>query len=62
MVATRAGDNSLGMAEHGDNVEATLALDVHKIRVGGLDQALLLVNALLHGGSGVKQVYNQLEN
>lgn len=48
------------MAEHGDNVEAALALDVHEVRVRGLNQALLLVHALLHGGRGIKQVYNQL--
>lgn len=62
LVAPGAGDNGLGMAEDRNDVQAALALDVHKVGVGALDQTLLLVKALLRSGIGVQEVDNQLHN
>lgn len=54
LVAPGAGDDSLGVAKDRHNVEAALALDVHKERVGGLDQALLFVETLLRSRGRVQ--------
>jgi hypothetical protein len=48
------------MTEDGGNVEASLALDVHKVAIGSLNKALLLVHGLLGGGQRVKEIDNQL--
>jgi hypothetical protein len=48
------------MAEHGRDIEASLALDIHKVRVRALHQALLLVGGLNRRGERVQQIHNQL--
>lgn len=60
LITVGTGYHGLGMAEDSGNVKATLALDIHKVRVGPLHQALLLVHGLLRGGERVEQVHNQL--
>ena len=42
-----AHDSSLGVGEHGGDLQAAGALDVHEVGVGGLNQALQLVLLLL---------------
>ena len=41
--AVGAGHDCLAVAEYGCDVEAPLALDVHEVAVGGLNQTLQLV-------------------
>lgn len=61
LITVGTGHYGLGMAEDSGDVEATLALDIHKVRVGPLHQALLLVHGLLRGGERIEQVRNQLD-
>ena len=51
----------MGVAEHGGDLEAAGALDVHEVRVGRLYQALELVLALLVLWRRVKQINSKLE-
>jgi hypothetical protein len=44
------------VGEHGGDVEAAGALDIHEVAVGALDQALELVLAGLSLGVGVKEI------
>jgi hypothetical protein len=44
------------VGEHGGDVEAARALDIHEVAVGALDQALELVLAGLSLGVGVKEI------
>ncbi|PJF17119.1 hypothetical protein PSACC_03071 [Paramicrosporidium saccamoebae] len=60
LVAARAGNYSLGVAEYGRDIEASLALDIHKVRVRALHQALLLVGGLDRRGKRVQQIHNKL--
>lgn len=59
--ASRAGDDSLGVAEHDHHGDTAGALDVHKVRVGALNQALLLVLGQLGGDGGVQEVLDELQ-
>eukprot|EP00216_Chloropicon_sp_CCMP2111_P005733 CAMPEP_0198238694 /NCGR_PEP_ID=MMETSP1446-20131203/4296_1 /TAXON_ID=1461542 ORGANISM="Unidentified sp, Strain CCMP2111" /NCGR_SAMPLE_ID=MMETSP1446 /ASSEMBLY_ACC=CAM_ASM_001112 /LENGTH=130 /DNA_ID=CAMNT_0043921161 /DNA_START=619 /DNA_END=1009 /DNA_ORIENTATION=- len=52
-----ADDDGLRVREHGRDVEAPLALDVHEEAVGALHQALQLVTPPLVLGGGVQEVY-----
>lgn len=61
-MTTWADHNSLRVTEHGSDVEAALALDVHEEGVGGLDETLLLVLELLELRRRVQQVDVVLEN
>ena len=54
--AGTAQHDSLGVREHGGNVEATLALHVHEEGVRRLHKALELVLALLQRRRGVKEI------
>jgi hypothetical protein len=61
--ATVAHHDSLGVAENGGDVHASLAADIHEERVGRLDQSALLVLSLLNGNVGVEEiVLNQLKS
>ena len=54
--AVGASDHGLAVAEDGGDVEASLALDVHEIAVGRLNQSLELVLGLLELFGRVKQI------
>jgi len=51
--ATFADDDVLGVAIHGGNRVAAGALNIHEIRVGGLNESLELVLSLFFLKSGV---------
>jgi hypothetical protein len=55
-VAARADNDGLRVAEHGGDREASLALDIHEVRVGALYQPLQLVATLLEFRGRVQQV------
>ncbi len=59
-VARGASNDGLSVAEDDGNVVASLAFDVHEERVGGLDEALLLVLGLFRGKGRVQQISNKL--
>jgi hypothetical protein len=50
------------VGEHGRDVEATLALDVHEEGVRRLNQSLQLVGLLGHGGRWVQKVNIAMQN
>lgn len=60
LVTIGTGNHGLGVTEDSGNVKASLALDVHKVRVGTLHQTLLLVLDLFRGRQRVEQVHDQL--
>ena len=60
--ASAAHDNRLAVAEHGRDVEATLALDVHEEGVRRLNKSLELVLALLELSRLVQEVNVVREN
>jgi hypothetical protein len=57
-----AQNHSLSMAEHGCNLVAAWALDIHEVGVGALHKTLLLVLALLRLKAGVDQIAGELQN
>jgi len=54
--ARRADDDRLRVAEHDGDLEAALALDIHEVAVGRLDEPLELVLAGLEGRRRVEEV------
>jgi len=60
--ASSAHNDRLGVGEHGRDVEATLALDIHEERVRRLDQSLELVGLLGHGRRWVQEVNIAMQN
>ena len=54
--ARRARHDRLGVREHGRDLEAALALDIHEVGVGRLDQAFELVPPGFEGGGRVEEV------
>lgn len=54
--AAAAEHDSLGVGEHGGDVEAALALHIHEEGVGRLHEALELVLALLQRRRGMKEI------
>jgi hypothetical protein len=61
-IAARADYHSLGMAEYRRNRKASLALDIHEVRVGGRYEALELVLLLFKLCRWVEQVDVAREN
>lgn len=61
-IAARADHHSLRMAEYRRDCKASLALDVHEVRVGGCYQALEFVLLLLKLCGGVEQIDVAREN
>ena len=59
--ASYAEDDGLGVGEHGGDLVAAGALDVHEVRVGVLDEALQLVLALLVVRARVEEVLSKLK-
>ncbi len=60
LVAAFAGDRALGMREDDLDVHALVALHIHEVGVGRLNEALQFVSAFFHTGIWVKEVDLQL--
>jgi hypothetical protein len=59
--ARGAQHDALCVREYGGDVKAALALDVHEEAIGGLDEALKLVLALLGLLSGVQKILGHID-
>ena len=60
--AASTDDNRLCVGKDCGNIEASRALHVHEVAVGGLDKALELVLTLLGRGIGMKEILFKLHN